>query len=319
MENQQSPTLRAVDPSKLAREYRAEVRAGLQRLGRPVKLCGFLSSEAPRPSRTYARYTRRGCEDVGITFELREVPRLELEAAILEANADPEVHGLLVYYPVFGTQQDSWVKDLIDPGKDVEGLCTTWLRRLYENVRTDTHDPRKKAVLPCTPLAILKLLQDAGLHGSGPMPLAGRTISVFNRSEVVGRPLAAMLSNDGARVLSFDVHGPVEMRGKETLETTVERAEALALSDAIITGVPSRHFEVIRAAELRDDQLCLNFSTVRNFSKEAEQRAGVFIPRVGPVTVAMVLRNTLRLFRNTRLEDPGLKESSRLDIPPPTH
>ncbi|MET0390810.1 MAG: bifunctional methylenetetrahydrofolate dehydrogenase/methenyltetrahydrofolate cyclohydrolase, partial [Polyangiales bacterium] len=200
-----------------------------------------------------------------------------------------------------------YLRDLVDPGKDIEGLHSTWARALYENRRFIDAAKTKKAILPCTPLAILKLVEAAGFFGSEGRPLEGRTVTIFNRSEVVGRPLASMMANDGARVYSFDVDGPLAFEppgGPDTAytlhETDVTRARALAESEIVITGVPSKQFEVVRADELRPGSLCINFSTFKNFAEDIvdQRRAGAFVPRVGPMTVLMVVRNALRLREN---------------------
>jgi methylenetetrahydrofolate dehydrogenase (NAD+) len=77
-----------------------------------------------------------------------------------------------------------------------------------------------KCILPCTPLAIIKILDFIGTYNSS-LPygdrLYGKTITVINRSEVVGRPLAALLANDGARVLSVDIQNVFEFNRGEKL------------------------------------------------------------------------------------------------------
>ena len=245
--------------------------------------------------------------ELGIHFELRKFPRLEAEAAIRSANADPAVHGIMVYYPIFATEHDAYLRDLVDPGKDIEGLHSSWARLLYENRRFVDAEKTRKAILPCTPLAILKLVEAAGFFHERGRPLEGRTVSVFNRSEVVGRPLASMLAHDGAHVYSFDVDGPLAFEpppdadGAHRLsESPITRAEALAASDIVITGVPSKDFPLIRGDELRAGSLCINFSTYRNFADDISGKAACFVPRVGPMTVLMVIRNALRLRRNAQ-------------------
>jgi methylenetetrahydrofolate dehydrogenase (NADP+)/methenyltetrahydrofolate cyclohydrolase len=297
---------RLIDPADVAADFRAELRAEVAALPEPLTLVGILADEH-RPSRTYAEYTRKGCADVGVRFDLREVKRLDVEGAIRAANADPGVHGVLIYYPVFGTQQDAYVRDLVDPGKDIEGLHTFWVRCLYENRRFLDDAKVKKAILPCTPLAIIKLLDAAGASTAGAhRPLGGKRAVIFNRSEVVGRPLASMMANDGADVFSFDVDGPLRFCPADTdgayrvEETPLDRAAALAAADIVITGVPSHQFPLVRAAELRPGAVCLNFATLKNFDADVLEAASVFIPRVGPMTVTMALRNTLRLYRNAR-------------------
>lgn len=298
---------RIIDPAEIAAAFKAEIRAEVARLPEQLVLRGMLTADHG-PSHTYAEYTRKACDDVGVRFELRSVPRLGVERAILEANEDAGVHGIFIYYPVFGTEQDGYLRDLVDPGKDVEGLHTVWVRALHENRRFADATRTRKAILPCTPLAILKLLDAAGAsRPDARQPFAGRRIAVFNRSEVVGRPLASMLANDGAEVLSFDIDGPQRFvpapaaeHAHEVEETSIDRAGALASADIVITGVPSRTFPLVQAADVRPATVCVNFSTLKNFADDIVDRAAVFIPRVGPMTVTMALRNTLRLYRNAR-------------------
>jgi methylenetetrahydrofolate dehydrogenase (NADP+)/methenyltetrahydrofolate cyclohydrolase len=180
---------------------------------------------------------------------------------------------------------------------------------LYENRRFVDGAKTRKAILPCTPLAIVKLIEAAGFFHASGRPLEGRTVTVFNRSEVVGRPLASMLAHDGAHVYSFDVDGPLLFEpppasdadaAHSLTETSVTRREALAQSDIVITGVPSKTFELVHGAELRPGALCINFSTYKNFSDDIEGKAACFIPRVGPMTVLMVIRNALRLQQNAQ-------------------
>ncbi len=302
---------RVLDPAEVAATFRREIRAEIAALGEPIVLVGFLAthggSAEKGPSHTYAEYTRKGCDDVGVRFDLREVPRLAIEEEILAANANPGVHGILVYYPVFGTEQDAYVRDSVDPDKDIEGLHRYWARCLYENRRWLDEAHTRKAILPCTPLAVLKLLDAAGASRPGSeRALSGKRAVVFNRSEVVGRPLASMLANDGAIVTSFDVDGPQLFSpapgggAHEVHESRESRADALAEADIVVTGVPSPSFPRVRASEIKEGAVCLNFSTYKNFEEDVVGKAGVFIPRVGPMTVTMALRNTVRLYLNAK-------------------
>lgn len=285
---------------------RDEVRADVAALPQRLRLAGFLA-EGHAPSATYAEYTRRGCEDVGIEFSVQTIRAENAETEIRGACADPSVHGILVYYPIGDREQDGWLREIVDPRKDIEGLHSFWGRCLYENRRFVDEAKTKKAILPCTPLAVLKLLEAAGAsNAGGDKPFAGRRVCIFNRSEVVGRPLATMMANDGAEIVSFDVDGPLlfvpnEFRGAHDVRpTTLSRAEALAQADIVVTGVPSREFPLITASEIKEGAVCLNFSTVKNYADDVQQRASAFVPRVGPMTVTIALRNTVRLFRMTR-------------------
>lgn len=287
-----------VSADEIAKPFRDSVREQVSALGRRVTLRGILASDR-RASEVYAQYTAKGCADVGIHFDLVHVPRLDVEDATRAANEDSSVHGIIVYYPVFGGERDRTIQDVVAAEKDVEGLNSRWAFLLYRDVRSV--DGEKKAVLPCTPLAIVKALEHMGAYERGAAPgtqARGKTATVFNRSEVVGRPLAAMLAHDGARVFSFDVDGVVLYEDHKTHETKVTRREALAQSDIIITGVPSRDFELVKKDEVKPGAFCINFSTYKNMEDDVRERARAFLPRVGPITVAMLLRNTLRLFEN---------------------
>lgn len=297
---------RIIDPAEVARGFNDEVRASVDALDRPLRIVGLLSQEHG-PAATYARYAKSGAESVGVRFDLRIIVPAQAAAQIAQANADPEVDGIFLYYPLAGPSDDPWLRELVDPRKDIEGMHSFWSKLLYENRRYLDKAGTVRAVLPCTPLAILKLLYDAGLDG--PLPhahLAGATVTVINRSDIVGRPLAAMLANDGATVYSLDLDGAVVFdpaigrHAHSTRSSEISRAEALAVADAVITGVPSRDFPLVRREEIKPGAICLNFSQFRNFVPEIVDTAGVFVPRVGPMTVAMANRNLVRLVTGVR-------------------
>ena len=293
-----------LDPSGVAADFRAQVREDVARLaadGRSLRVVGLLGQESG-PAATYARFAGRGFQDVGIEFDLRHVAPEAVEAAVADANLDPDVDGVFLYYPLTDPRGDRWLRELVDPRKDVEGMHSFWSRLLYENQRFVDPDRSVRAILPCTPLAILKLLQKAGMRGTDPsVPLAGVTACVINRSELVGRPLAAMLANDGALVHSLDLTGSVTFEpaiGRHThdvRDSGVTRAEALATADVVISAVPSRSFELIRGDEIREGAICVDVAEFTNFDPSVRERASVFVPRVGPLTIAMAARNLVRL------------------------
>ena len=289
--------MNSLDPDILASVHREEVRLQIARKGYGLRVAGFLVS-TDKASQTYAEYTRASSESVGVHFRLQASAQDSVADDIRAANADASVHGIFVYYPVFGDARDAGIRDLVAPYKDVEGLSAYWMKRLYANERFDDPQRRHKSLLPCTALAVLKLLEETEAHSETGLPFSGQTITIFNRSDVVGRPLAHMLSNDGARVFSFDIDGGQVIGVNGAAGGGISRADALRESTVVITGVPSRQFERVRAAEIRPGAVCVNFSSVQNFDEDAKEAAGVYIPRVGPMTVAMCLRNALRLYEN---------------------
>lgn len=149
---------------------------------------------------------------------------------------------------------------------------------MYQNIRFLDDAQQRKSVLPCTPLAVIKILEHLRIYNTF-LPygnrLYGRTITVINRSEVVGRPLAALLANDGARVYSVDINDVQEFHRGEGLkkkrhEVTEKPGwtlkDALPLSDVVISGVPGDNFKV-PIELLKDGAVCINFSSQRVITK----------------------------------------------------
>jgi len=298
-----------LDPSSVANKFRSEIRTEIERRALKLTLVGFLASD-DEASEVYSNYTKIGCQDVGVSYEVRKVSRFDLEKEIRLVNENTDATGVIIYYPIFGGARDAHLRSILSPLKDIEGLHPYWLEKLYSNVRrvdissfkdksliSHRTELEAKPLLPCTPLAVFKLLEAAGeLNTLSSKPLSGKQVTIFNRSEVVGRPLAFMMANDGARVYSFDISGAMEFteEGGEK-DSNISRKEALKNSDIVITGVPSASFKKISIEEISPNACCLNFSSIKNFTDDVPDNVRAFIPRVGPVTVTMCLRNVLRL------------------------
>eukprot|EP00475_Leptophrys_vorax_P018164 TRINITY_DN2478_c0_g1_i2.p2 TRINITY_DN2478_c0_g1~~TRINITY_DN2478_c0_g1_i2.p2 ORF type:complete len:209 (-),score=60.76 TRINITY_DN2478_c0_g1_i2:26-652(-) len=207
---------------------------------------------------------------------------------------------------------DDYLRDSVDLTKDVEGLCFTYRYNLYHNIRYTDKQKKHKCVVPCTSLSIVKILDWLGAYDTS-LPegerLVGRTITVFNRSEIVGRPLAAMLANDGANIYSVDIESMFLMtRGK--LHETQETAEsACKMSQVIITGVPSPKFK-LDSSWIPENCIVVNFASFDNVNEEEILKIpGVkYVPLVGKVTVAMLERNVVRLFENYAVNPSEVKQ-----------
>lgn len=232
-----------------------------------------------------------------------------MEQAILEANNDSKVNGILTYYPIFNSHQDRYIQQLVALEKDVEGLGHKYIFNMYQNIRfLDPPHNQQKSILPCTPLAMVKILEHLQIYNSI-LPygnrLFGRTITVINRSEVVGRPLAALLANDGACVYSVDLDGVQQFtRGtgikkfhhEVHLKEGWELKDCLPISDVVISGVPSENYKVPTEL-IREGAACINFSSNKNFNgDEVKSKASIYVPTVGKVTIAVLLRNLLVSF-----------------------
>ncbi|OBW65679.1 MAG: DUF431-domain-containing protein [Aureobasidium pullulans] len=304
--------------ANIAKKLQAEVADGLAKLDRKPHLVGFLANKDPA-ARMYADWTGKTCIDNGFAFTLRECEREELEEAIRDANADDTVDGILVYYPVFNSSRDRTIQYIVDMHKDVEGLSPKLINNMYQNIRfLDPPHNTQKSILPCTPLAMIKILEYLNIYNTildYGKRLWGRRITVINRSEVVGRPLAALLANDGAEVYSVDVTGVQRFsrgQGLRNQQHVVEEKpdmtmeDCLAISDVVISGVPGDKFKV-PVEKIRDGAVCINFSSEKkengeadmttrhkqNFTPAVKEHASIYVPAVGKVTIMILLRNLL--------------------------
>ncbi|KAK4538868.1 hypothetical protein RGQ29_032302, partial [Quercus rubra] len=274
------------------------------------RLVGILATPSP-PSIAYAESTKRACEAVGMEFDIWRTwdQKDDVEDLIIAANADESVDGIMVYFPVFGGRQDTYLSQIMKPSKDVEGLSFSFAWNLYHNVRWIAPSQLVKGILPCTPLAIVKCLEAMSVYDRS-LPygdrLRGKTITVINRSEVVGRPLAALLANDGARVFSVDLDAIQEFSKRGGLNQSdndeldrqasgeVDLQTCLKASSVVISGVPSPNFK-INTEWINEGSVCVNFSSAKNFEKDVRSRASLYLPSVGKMTCCMLQRNLLRL------------------------
>lgn len=166
-------------------------------------LVGLLANQDPA-AKKYAEWTGRAARADGLRYELITIDDpLDVENALLDANDDPRVHGIIVYYPIFGQEesfsgagQDDYLRDSVSFKCDVEGLCHMYRTNLYRNVRfLDYPTNTQKCLLPCTALAVVKILEKCPGCYDETKPIGrrmeGNVVTVINRSEVVGRPLGA--------------------------------------------------------------------------------------------------------------------------------
>ncbi|EEY62562.1 methylenetetrahydrofolate dehydrogenase [NAD+], putative [Phytophthora infestans T30-4] len=156
------------------------------------------------------RGTGKACARDGIRYELREVPKDELLEALEKANKDSGVHGILVYYPCFGAfpsffggTMDDFLRDSISIKKDVKRLCQFYRGNLYRNIRYVDDEKTQKCVLPCTPLAVVKILEHLGVYDKTKPTgdhLSGVNITVVSRSDIVTANVSYSLTCRGRLV-----------------------------------------------------------------------------------------------------------------------
>lgn len=310
MSTDTKPAGRTILASTIAKEFVDEITGQLEELEFKPKLVGFLANDDPA-AQMYANWTGKTCEGLGFEYELIQVDKNDLESSLIKANKDDNVNGIMVYFPVFGDNQDQYLQQLISTEKDVEGLNFMYYHNLYHNVRfLDAPYNEQKCILPCTPLAMVKILEYLGVYNKilhYGNRLYGKKILIVNRSEIVGRPLAALLANDGATVYSVDINNIQQYsRGDDLLEKrhkavqldSTHTVETLAPTcDVIITGVPSDSYK-FPIEYITNGTVVINFSSSKNFPDEVKQKAGLYVPSIGKVTIAMLLRNLLRLIKN---------------------
>lgn len=256
----------------IAKGLLTEVKLGLDQFhgGRP-HLRGILAN-TDTAAKVYADWTQRTCEENGFRYSLSSVSKDEVEESIINANSDDDVDGIIVYYPIYNNRQDQYLQECVALHKDVEGLTHKYIFNMYQNIRFLDAEATQKSVLPCTPLAVIKILEYLHIYNTI-LPygnrLFGHTICVVNRSEVVGRPLAALLANDGACVYSVDISGVQKFTrgiGLRKRKHEVEDmqgwtvANCAPLCDVVITGVPGAKYK-FDCSLLREGAVCINFSS----------------------------------------------------------
>ncbi|GLD92241.1 hypothetical protein PINS_up000774 [Pythium insidiosum] len=305
---------RKVDAAEIAEPFSIAVRQYIaeEMHGHGPKLVGLLANGDPS-AKKYAEWTGKACRRDGIRYELREVEKDDLLEALESANRDPDVHGILVYYPCFGSfpsfyggTMDDFLRDSISIKKDVEGLGQFYRGNLYRNIRFVDEAMTQKCVLPCTPLAIVKILEHLNVYDMrqpAGQQLNGVKITVINRSDIVGRPLAAMLANDGADVFSVDIESLYLFRRGKLIQTDETPETACKKSQVIITGVPVKSYK-LPLDWVSPNTVVVNVASFKNVDEDALlQIPGVqYVPLVGKVTVAMLQRNLLRLYENFHMK-----------------
>ncbi len=302
-----TPRLKAFEPEQCTtltaaavnKPLKAAFAASLAALDRPLRIVGLLATP-DTGCRTYAEMTARACASSGVSFDILEAEHsfAAVADAIRALNADARVDGLIVYFPLFGAE-DAALRALISPRIDVEGLSG----------RPACVPPGLQgAAYPCTALAVVRALQhpSAALYDAS-RPIGSRfdgTVTVVNRSPTVGAPLARMLAADGARVFSVDIAGAelFSLRAGEIATTPVEAGleQLLGQSDAVVSAVPGSF--CLDTAALKPGCVAVDLSEHGNFGADVCERARVFAPRIGGVTILMLQINALVLRRQRERE-----------------
>lgn len=285
-------TAQILDGKALAARMRDEMRTEAEALaakhGRAPGLAVIIVGNDPA-SHVYVKNKKIGCEKAGIrsfSYELPgETTQQHLLGLISELNADPKVDGILVQLPVPPHINSEAIIGAIDPGKDVDGFHPYNVGRLAA---------RQPALRSCTPYGCMKLLEETDVD------LHGKECVIVGASNIVGRPMALELLLKGATVT-------VTHRFTKNLRPHIERAEILiaaAGKRGLIKGEwikPGAIVIDVGIHRLEDGTLTGDVEF-----EEAAKRASWITPvpgGVGPMTITMLLANTIQAFKTHLGED----------------
>lgn len=273
-----------IDGRQLAKQFKADVAQRVQRLrsqGRPVRLDAVLCG-VDEGAKIYAQNQARTCAELGIEYVLHELPATatyeDVAGRVLLLNTDEKVSAIMVHLPLPDDVDTDRIQSLIDPEKDVEGVNPA-------NIGNVVHG--RKSLVPCTALAVMKMIESTGIELRG-----ARSVCV-GASNIVGKPVVVLLMGVEATVISTNVY-------TREIEELTRSADVLVSA----TGVAG----LIKAEMVKPGAVVIDVGISRiveaGKSKtvgdvrfdEVAQVAGHISPvpgGVGPMTVAMLLRNTV--------------------------
>jgi len=288
-------TAKILDGKVLAAEMRAEMSADVAKLnklgvtpGLGVILVGDNSA-----SRSYVSAKEKACEETGLLSREINLPatasRVEILDAVTSLNRDPAIHGILVQLPLPDSSMEQAVIDAIDPDKDVDGFHPVNIGRMILGL---------PSFIPCTPHGVLHMLKRGGYSP------AGKHVVVVGRSNIVGRPLANLLSlkNSLGNATVTICHTGTPDIGRYTREADIVIAAA---------GRPN----TITADMVREGAVVIDVGV--NRVPDATKKSGFrlvgdvaydeLLPKVaaitpvpggvGPMTITMLLFNTIESAR----------------------
>lgn len=270
-----------LDGKSAAREVREQVRQEAERLAREHGLRPGLAAVLvgeDAASKLYVETKRKACADVGVASFGFHLPPTTSEGELLklvaELNANPEVHGILVQLPLPKGLSEKKVLESISPEKDVDGLHPVNQGRLMAG---------EPGLRPCTPLGVMDLIRRSGIE------LKGKNAVVVGRSLLVGKPVALLL---------LEQHATVTICHSRTRDLAAE----VGRGEVLIAAVGKA--EMVRGAWIRPGSVVIDVGINRTENGlrgdvefgAARERAAFITPvpgGVGPMTVAMLLRNTV--------------------------
>jgi methylenetetrahydrofolate dehydrogenase (NADP+) / methenyltetrahydrofolate cyclohydrolase len=277
-------TARLMDGRALARNVQAQVAEEVKEFGLPVCLATVLVGDDPA-SHIYVGRKHDAASEAGIESRDHRFPEATSEDEILELvaelNADDDVDGILVQLPLPEHMDEPKVLRSVDPAKDVDGFHPSNAGLLFLG---------EPFLVPATPLGIMALLDEYGVE------LEGKRAVVIGRSEIVGKPVAMLLLSRNATVTMC--HSRTSDLAAFTREADVVVA-AVGSAGLVTAEMVKPGSTVIDVGVNRTEA-----GLVGDVDKGVVEVAGLLTPMpggTGPMTIAMLLRNTLRAARYRRL------------------
>ncbi len=281
-----------IDGKKIAVGVRAEARKEADEI---YSACGIrpglavvLVGEDPA-SKVYVRSKTRACDDVGLKSFQYTLPADTTEDALLalidELNERDDVHGILVQLPLPARLDEDAVIERINPDKDVDGFHPYNMGRLVAG---------SPALVPCTPLGIIRLIESTGIN------IEGKNAVVVGRSNIVGKPAAILLLQKNATVTICH-------------SRTSRLHDKIKDADILVASVGKSGF--VRGEWIKEGAVVIDVGINRGEDGRlsgdvdfagASERAAFITPvpgGVGPMTIAMLMSNTVRAARNLLCED----------------
>jgi methylenetetrahydrofolate dehydrogenase (NADP+)/methenyltetrahydrofolate cyclohydrolase len=275
-----------IDGRALAGDVKADLTtrvATLRGKGREVRLDAVLVGD-DRAAGIYAANQRKACSEVGITYMLHtldgDADHQEVATRIQHLNEDPAVTAIMVHLPLPSCVDADEIQSIIAPGKDVEGVNPANIGNIVFG---------RRSLVPCTALAVIEMIESTGI------PLRGSRAVCVGASNIVGKPIAVLLMQAEATVISTNEYTPNQASLTREADILVTAAGVPGL---ITPGIVKSGAVVIDVGinRLRDETTGKT-RTVGDVDFDAVKSvAGYLTPvpgGVGPMTVAMLLRNTV--------------------------
>ncbi len=289
-------TANKIDGRAIAKAIQQEIAEEVARLKTEHNLVPGLATVlvgSNAASQTYVRMKRRRCAEVGIHSIGIELPddvtQAEVEARVRELNADPTIHGILVQLPLPDHLNEESVLSAVELTKDVDGFHPINIGRLAMKGRTPLF-------APATPSGIIELLDRCGVE------IEGKEAVILGRSNIVGLPVAMLLLKRNATITichSRSQDLPSIVRRADILIAAVGRTE-MVKGDWLKPGVVVIDVGINR---VDDPTRKRGYRLVGDVAyDEAEEVAGWITPvpgGVGPMTIAMLLQNTVKGAKRT--------------------